>query len=103
MSVIIKGKNPSKPYTVRYWVDSKQRERSFVTRREDTDFKAKTDHDTRAHIFVDDKLGRQNFGQAAQAWLNGLARSEQTKLVYASLLHVHVMPAFGDKTIAQVA
>jgi integrase len=103
MSVIIKGKNENKPYTVRFWVDGKQKERSFKTSREAKDFQIKTDHDVRVNIFVDDKLGRQNFGEAAAAWLNGLARSEQTKLVYESLLSVHVMPAFGSKTIAQVA
>lgn len=60
MSVIIKGKNPRKPHTVRYWADGRQRERSFATAREATDFKIKTDHDTRAQIFVDDKLGRED-------------------------------------------
>ena len=29
MSVIIKGKNLRKPHTVRYWVDGRQKERSF--------------------------------------------------------------------------
>jgi integrase len=124
VSVIVKGKNPSKPYTVRYEAPhvcnkahqrtpcktpchrigtQDQCERSFQTRREANDFKIKIDHDLRVKIFVDDKLGRQNFGQAAETWLNGLARSEQTKLVYASLVNVHVLPAFGSKTIAQVA
>src|ERR1039457_5430555 len=50
MSVIIKGKNPRKPHTVRYWVDGRQCERSFATAREAQDFKIKTDHDTRAQI-----------------------------------------------------
>jgi hypothetical protein len=36
MSVIIKGKNPRKPHTVRYWADGRQRERSFATAREAT-------------------------------------------------------------------
>jgi hypothetical protein len=34
MSVIIKGKNPRKPHAVRYWIDGRQRERSFATARE---------------------------------------------------------------------
>lgn len=33
MSVIVRGKNANRPYTVRFWVDGKQRERSFRTRR----------------------------------------------------------------------
>jgi integrase len=103
VSVIIKGKNPRKPHTVRYWADGRQRERSFATAKEARDFQIKTDHDVRAQIFVDDKLGRQNFGEAARNWLNGLAKSEQTKLVYGNVLKVHIMPAFGGRTIAQVA
>jgi integrase len=106
MSVILpKNPNPSarKPYTVRFWVNGQQKERSFVTQKEARDFKIKTDHDVRAQIFVDDKLGRQNFGEAARAWLAALPRSEQTKLVYANLLKVWITPAFSSKTIAQVA
>jgi integrase len=103
VSVIIKGKNARKPHTVRYWVDGRQRERSFATVKEARDFKIKTDHDVRAQIFVDDKLGRQNFGEAAQAWLGALPRSEQTKLAYASVLNAYVKPALGAKTISQVA
>ena len=67
MSVIIRGKNPRKPHTVRYWVDGRQRERSFATAREAQDFKIKTDHDTRAQIFIDDKLGREDFGKIGRA------------------------------------
>jgi hypothetical protein len=36
MSVIVRGKNPNKPYTVRFWVDGRQRERSFRTARKPT-------------------------------------------------------------------
>lgn len=103
MSVIIKGKNPNKPHTVRYWVDSKQKERSFKTQREAKDFQIKTDHDVRAQIFVDDRKGKENFGEAITAWLAGMVRSEQTKLVYESVAKVYVMPALGDKTLTQVA
>ena len=67
MSVIVRGKNPNKPYTVRFWVDGKQRERSFRTRKEADDFKIKTDHDVRAQIFVDDRAGLQRFADAATA------------------------------------
>jgi len=103
MSVIVKGKNPRKPHTVRYWVDGKQRERSFATAREAKDFKIKTDHDVRAQIFVDDRLGRQNFGEAAEAWLAGLVKSAGTKKVYGNVFNAHVKPAFADKTLAQAA
>ena len=79
MSVIIKGKNPRKPHTVRYWVDGRQRERSFATAREAQDFKIKTDHDTRAQIFIDDKLSREDFGTAVDAWIDRHAVGDSTK------------------------
>lgn len=103
MSVIVKGKNLNKPYTVRFWVDGKQRERSFATRKEASDFKIKADHDIRAQIFVDDKLGRQLFSEAAEGWLSHLVKSDGTKRTYGSVLHAWVIPAFGNKTISQVS
>lgn len=50
MSGIVKGKNPRKPHTVRFWVDGRQRERSFATANEAKDYKIKVDHDTRAKM-----------------------------------------------------
>jgi integrase len=103
MSVIVRGKNANKPYTVRFWVDGKQRERSFRTRKEADDFKIKTDHDVRAQIFVDDRAGRLSFSEAATAWLDRKAVSPGTKPGYSSLLNAHINPVFGDRTLASVA
>jgi integrase len=103
MSVIIKGKNPRKPHTVRYWVDGRQRERSFATAREAQDFRIKTDHDTRAQIFVDDKLGREDFGAAVDAWIDRHAVTESTRAGYRVTARAWVKPAFAGRTIAQVA
>jgi integrase len=103
MSVIIRGKNPRKPYTVRYWVGGRQRERSFATSREASDFKIKTDHDTRAQIFVDDKLGREDFGGAVDSWIDRHAVTDSTKNGYRVTARAWVKPAFGGRTIAQVA
>ena len=103
MSVIVRGKNQNKPYTVRFWVDGRQRERSFRTRREADDFKIKTDHDVRAQIFVDDRAGRQRFADAATAWLDRKAIAEGTKRNYRSILDAHVNPAIGDRTLGHVA
>ena len=103
MSVIVKGKNANKPFTVRFWVDGKQRERSFATSKEARDFKIKTDHDVRAQIFIDEKLGRQRFSEAATGWLECLSASERSKDVYGSLLKIWIVPALGDRTLAQVA
>jgi integrase len=103
MSVIIRGKNPRKPHTVRYWVDGRQRERSFATAREAQDFKIKTDHDARAQIFVDDKLGREDFGAAVDAWIDRHAVGESTKAGYRVTARRWVKPTFAGRTIAQVA
>jgi integrase len=103
MSVIVRGKNANKPYTVRFWVDGKQRERSFRTRKEADDFKIKTDHDVRAQIFVDDRKGKEKFSDAAAAWLGRKAIAEGTKSNYGSILDVHVSPVIGERTLASVA
>src|SRR5216683_5347745 len=103
MSVIIKGKNPRKPHTIRYWVDGRQRERSFATAREAQDFKIKTDHDTRAQIFVDDKLGREDFGAAVDAWIDRHAVGDSTKAGYRVTARAWVKRTFAGRTIAQVA
>lgn len=103
MSVIVKGKNPRKPHTVRFWVDGRQRERSFATAREARDFKTKTDYDARASIFVDDRLGREEFVAAAETWLSRKAVTGSTRAAYGTVLSVHVAPVLGGRTLASVA
>jgi integrase len=103
VSVIVKGKNPRKPHTVRFWVDGKQRERSFATAKEARDFKTKTDYDTRANIFVDDRLGREKFQVAAETWIERKAITGTTKAAYRSILSVHIGPSLGDRTLVSVA
>jgi integrase len=103
MSVILRGKNPRKPHTVRYWVEGRQRERSFATAREAQDFKIKTDHDTRAQIFVDDKLGREDFGAAVDAWIDRHAVTDATKDGYRVTARAWVKMTFAGRSIAQVA
>lgn len=103
MSVIIKGKNPRKPHTVRHWVDGRQRERSFATAREARDFQIKTDHDTRARIFVDDRGGREAFGPAAEKWLASRPLAQSSRDAYAAVYRTHVEPGLGSRTLASVA
>jgi hypothetical protein len=71
VSVIVRGKNARKPYTVRHWVDGRQRERSFAKLKGNDGaeaFKTKIDHELRAQIYVDDRAGREKFADAAAAW-----------------------------------
>jgi integrase len=103
VSVIIRGKNPRKPHTVRYWVGGRKREKSFVTAGEARDFKIKTDHDVRARIFVDDRDGRELFGAAAEAWLARLAVAPRTRSTYGEVWRVHLAPVLAHRSIAQVS
>lgn len=103
MATIVKGKNPNKPFTVRYQDQGKQRERSFATATEAKDFKAKFEHDSRANIFVDPKLGQVDFCDYAASWIESLDRAESTKRTYRSVLNARIRPAFTGRTLAQVA
>jgi integrase len=92
-----------KPYMIRYWVDGRQREQSFTTRREALDFKAKVEHDTRAHIFVDPKQANERFADAAERWVSRLTGAANTKENYRRVLRLHVNPVLGDRPLRSVA
>lgn len=92
-----------KPYMIRYWVDGKQRERSFTTRKEALDFKAKVEHDTRANIFVDPKLSNKPFADAAERWVSRLTGAATTKQNYRRTLRLHINPAIGGRPLRSVA
>lgn len=103
MATIVKGKNAKKPYTVRYWVDGRQRELSFVTSREARDWKAKVEHDTRAQIFVDPAASNIKFRDVAERWVAHLTGAPRSKEIYRSLLSNHINPAMGDRSLLAVA
>ena len=103
MARIIRGKNPRKPWTVRYRHDGRQRERSFGTSKEASDFKVKYEHDSREQIFVDPALAREPFTDAAERWISRLKGAASTKVIYRQILTKHVSPALGNRTLAQVA
>jgi integrase len=85
MATIVKGKNANKPYTVRYWHEGRQRERSFTTRREAQDFIAKFEHDRREHTFIDPRASAETFGDAARRMIADHANAN-TREVYAGAL-----------------
>jgi integrase len=103
MATIIKNKNATKKYTVRYYHDGRQRERSFVTAREAGDFKAKFDHDSRAGIFVDPKVSGEKFSAVAERWLARHPGTPNTLRAYESALRLHVLPEFGHRGLNSVA
>lgn len=103
MATIVKGKNPNKPYTVRYYHDGRQREKSFATRREANDWRVKFEHDSREQTFVDPKVAGEKFGAVANRWLARHPGSPKTLVNYESALRLHVLPVFGSRPLAQVA
>lgn len=103
MAVIIKGKNPRKPYTVRYQHQSRQRERSFATQREAKDFKAEFERQSRLNLFVDPRNGSIQFTEYAGRWIDGLDLASGTRDAYRSALARHIAPAVAGRTLAQVS
>lgn len=103
MATIVKGKNKLKPYTVRYQHQGRQREKSFATSREANDFKAKFEHDSRAHIFVDPAAASVKFSEAAEKWVSRLTGAASSRERYRSLLRTHINPAIGSRTLRAVA
>ena len=103
MATIVRGKNANRPYTVRYYHDGKQRERSFRTRAEARDWLVKFEHDSREQTFVDPKVAGERFGVVAQRWLARHPGSPSTLGGYERMLRLHILPVFGDRPLAYVA
>jgi integrase len=103
-SLTKRPRNKNKPWTVQ-WYDGagKRPEAAFRTNREARDFKIKLEHDEREGTFVDPRLGREPFSDAARRWLAGLAVTPETRRAYQSVLNNHVLPTFGDRALRQVA
>lgn len=100
---INKPQNTRKKHTIRYVYDGRQKEKSFVTKREAMDFKAKFEHDSREQIFVDPKQGSEKFRDAAERWVSNLTGADSSKRVYRMVLRNHINPAIGDRSVRHVA
>lgn len=104
MSVIIKGKNPRKPHTVRYWQDGRQRERSFATMAEAKAFRTDTDHAARYDVTpVDKRLGLAPFGDACRAYVETLPVNERSRVTMLSSYTAHIAKPLGTRTLADVS
>jgi integrase len=97
------GSGTRKPWTVRYQLDGRQRERSFRTKREAEDFKTRFEHESRELSYVDPKLGNERFADAAERWLSRHPGVQSTKAAYRSILTHHVNPVLGDRPLRSVA
>src|SRR6185437_5689502 len=103
MATRIRGKNKNKPYTTRYYYEGRQREKSFRTAKEEADFRAKFEHDSREQIFVDPKVENEKFEDAALSWLARHPGTPKTKATYEQMLRLHILPVFGRTSLAQLA
>jgi integrase len=105
-------------WTLRYWADGRQRERSFRDEvrsgrtsygsgrklAQDAQLKLTVDKRAGDRTFADyAQAGRVNFGEAAEAFISRLPASERSRDAYLSAYRTHVRPGYGGKTTAQVA
>lgn len=102
MAVIKRGKNANRPYTVRYWHEDRQREKSFRTKREADDFIARFEHERREGSYVDPKAGSVTFGQYANRWLEMHVIAPTTKRTYRSALDRWLIPALGGVQLRRI-
>jgi len=107
-------------WTLRYWVNGKQVEKSFKDTTHPTtgrvnhgsgkklaqDWQLKTTVDKRSGdiTFADHgKSGKQNFGEACEHFIARMPVSENSRAIYLHSYRTYVQGIFGDKTLAQVA
>ena len=115
--------NPDKcphAWTLRYWVNDSQLEKSFkdithpVTGRVNYGSGKKLAQDFQLKLTVDKRSGditfadhgkgpKQNFGEAAEAYIARMAVGDNSRDHYRQAYRKHIKPVFGDKTLAQVA
>lgn len=103
---IIKGKNPRKPWTLRYRdAAGKQREKSFTTRKEADQFATDQEHAKRYRgTDVDLNAGRELFTDAVDKWLaNEPWRNDRTRSNYVSAISKWIKPAYEGKTVKEAA
>jgi hypothetical protein len=102
MARIIRGKNARKPWTVRYWHEDRQRERSFRTREEADDFIAEFEHGRREGSYVDPRAGSQSSGEYANRWLEMHVAAPNTKRTYRSALNNWILPSLGSTQLRRI-
>jgi len=54
-------------------------------------------------VFIDPKLGSTRFAEECVKWISRHPGTDATKEAYRNILHAHVEPVLGDRTLAGVA
>jgi integrase len=96
---VIKGRNPRKPWTARYWTPE-QREKSFKLKSEANAFAIEMDAKIKAGAYV--KATAETFGEAFTRWLAVHRCVESTKVSYRSKLKTALGP-WRDRPLSEVA
>ncbi|MFD5658663.1 tyrosine-type recombinase/integrase [Streptomyces hirsutus] len=93
-------------WTVRYREPGgrggRQREKSFGTRREASDYGIRVENDKRDHAYLDPELGKVLVRDYAEDWLSRRAVKDTTRANYVRFIELHLGPHLGGKPLASV-
>lgn len=107
MAAILKSENPNarKPYTVRYRdTFGKQREKSFVTRKEASAFMTDVERGKRYGEDVNLSAARERFTDAVEAWLDTVAvGNDRTRATYRSNYRGNIKAVYADVSVKDAA
>ena len=91
-------------WTVRYWADGRQREKSFHRNyRLAQQFARNIEADKLSVHRGDAPSGSIRFGEYAETWLATHSASVASRQAYDSSLRNHILPIFGGRQLSQVA
>jgi integrase len=91
-------------WTVRYRAGGRQRERSFRHDQKSVanEFALKVEHDKKAGVFIDPKLGDMSLGDWCDRWIRQHQGAHNSREAYEGVLANHIRPAIGDMAIRRV-
>jgi integrase len=91
-------------WVVRYRASGRQRERSFRHDQKSVanDFALKVEHDKKAGVFIDPKLGTVPLGDWCERWIRQHQGADNSRAVYESVLNKHIRPAIGGLQLRRV-
>jgi integrase len=91
-------------WVVRYRAGGRQRERSFRHDQKSVanDFALKVEHDKKAGVFIDPKLGDVTVTDWCSRWIRQHQGADNSRVVYRTVLDNHVGPAIGDLALRRL-
>ena len=91
-------------WVVRYRAGGRQRERSFRHDQKSVanDFALKVEHDKKAGVFIDPKLGDVSVAEWCSRWIRQHQGADNSRAVYETVLSAHIEPAIGHLALRRV-